>query len=457
VIRGRSEVEVSFLTGESRPVGVAEGERVYAGTVNRSAPLEVRVEEAGESSRLGHILREVEAASQRRAPVVQLADRLAGAFVLVVLGLAVATFAIWLRREPAVALDNAIALLIVTCPCALALATPLAITVAVGRAARMGILVKGGDALERLGRPGVLYLDKTGTVTEGRTVLLEWEGPAWVKPLVLALERRSGHPVAAGFLEAWPGFEAGEAAAVEHVAGGGVSGTVAGRRVVVGTLAHVRARSGRDLAWEGRAPDAALTPVFVAVDDALVARAGFGDRIRADSPAALARLRARGWKLRLLSGDDPAVVAEVGARLGFAPEECRGGATPEEKRRVIEESARDRPTVMVGDGINDAAAIAGATVGVGVRGGAEACLASADVFLARPGLAALVSLIEGAERCLGLIHRTLAFSLAYNLAGATLAVTGVIHPLIAAILMPLSSLTVVLLSWRGRTFEEARP
>lgn len=199
--------------------------------------------------------------------------------------------------------------------------------------------------------------------------------------------------------------------------------------------------------------DGAWTPVLVAVDGRVAARAAFDDPIRADAAAAIICLRVRGWRVRLLSGDDEAVVAAVGDRLAIGPADRRGGASPEEKLRIVEAAARAGPTVMVGDGVNDAAAIARATVGVGVHGGAEACIAAADVFLARPGLGSLVALVDGAERTLRVIRRNLAFSLAYNVVGATLAVSGVIHPLIAAVLMPLSSLTVILGSWLGRTYQ----
>jgi len=447
VARGRSDLDLSLLTGESRPVRVAEGEPVFAGTVNRSSTLEVRVEQTGEASRVGRILREVEDAARRRAPVVQTADRLAGIFVGVVLALAALTFVLWLRWKPAAAADNAIALLIVTCPCALALATPLAITVGIGRAARAGILVKGGAALEILGRPGRLVLDKTGTVTEGSTALVAWDGPEWVRPQVLALEAHSAHPIAAGFAAAWKGVEPSEAAEVAHVAGGGIRGTVGGRQVTVGSPAFVTGSGS-----VGGGGDGALTPVWVAVDGEVVARAGFGDRVRPEARAALEALRSRGWSVRLLSGDHPGVVRAVGGQLGFAPGDCTGGATPEAKLRIIEEAEAHGPVVMVGDGVNDAAAIARASVGVGAHGGAEACMAAADVYLARPGVDALVVLTRGAAQVLAVIRRNIAFSLAYNGVGTALAMAGVITPWMAAILMPVSSLTVILSSWLTRSF-----
>ena len=452
---GRSHVDTALLTGESRPVGVAPGDPVFAGTVNRSASLRVAVEETGEASRLGRILREVEAGSRRRAPVVLTADRLAGAFVAVVLILATATWLWWLPRNPDVALDNAIALLIVTCPCALALATPLAITSAIGKAARNGMLIKGADAIEVLARPGHMVLDKTGTLTEGRTALVRWTGPDWCRPLVVALERHSVHPVAEGLISAWGGLAGPGADAVTQVAGGGVQGIVSGHRVLVGSPAFVLSTARDPEGLAGRR-DPGLTPVAVAVDGLVVGLAEFGDRLRPEAGEAMAALRRDGWALSVLSGDDPTVVQALAVPLGLPPEALEGGASPERKLRVIEAAAAAGPVVMVGDGINDAAAIARASVGVSVRGGAEASLAAADVYLVRPGLDPLVELTRGAARTLRVIRRNLALSIGYNLIGAALAMTGTITPLIAAVMMPVSSVTVVLASWRSRTFE-ARP
>jgi len=454
VTSGRSSVDIALLTGESKPVSVDVDDRVYAGTTNVSSALQVRVDAAGEESRLAGLLRQVEDSVRRRAPVVQLANRLAVWFVAVVLLVAAGTALFWFPRSPTAAIDNAIALLVVTCPCALALATPLAVSVAIGRAARNGILIKGGDALERLAAPGTLLLDKTGTITESRAGLAAWDGPEWVKPLVLALEQESSHPIAAGFRRAFDGLAAGDACLTTHVVGSGIDGMVDGRHVIVGSPAFVEARAacGPRLL----APPRHLTPILVAVNGVIVASAGFGDPVRADARRAIDTLRARGWKVGILSGDHPEVVASVGETLGLPHEACVGGAVPEEKHRIVQEARHDGTVVMVGDGVNDAAAMAAATVGVGVHGGAEACLSTADVYLTRPGLEPLVTLTEGAARTIRVIRRNIAFSIGYNVIGATLAVTGVITPLIAAVLMPASSLTVLLASWLGRTFPEER-
>lgn len=470
LITDRTSVNAALLTGESRPASIRQGEMVYAGTLNVSAPARIRVTEAGETSRVARLMQQVEAGTERRAPVVIAANRLAGVFVAVVLTLSAVTWLLKTLAGSTSATDDVIALLVVTCPCALALATPLAVTVAVGRAARRGILVKGGDALEVLARPGTLVLDKTGTLTEGQSQLLHWvsadgvaAGTPDIRAVVLALESGSSHVLADGFRRAWPEvqpIDGQHVEQVEHVVGGGLIGMVRVRgisqRVVVGAPAFVQARAHRmhdAVAAQLRAMDDTLTPVLVAIDDVIVGAAGFGDRIRDDAGSALHALRAAGWRTIMASGDTPSVARAVGERLGFSASEIHGGMSPEGKLALVESLRSPRaPVVMVGDGANDAAAISAASVGVGVHGGAEASLATADIFLSTPGLSPLRELIEGSSRTTRVIRRNFAFSLAYNAVGASLAVAGVLTPLIAAILMPVSSLTVVIASWQGHTF-----
>jgi Cu2+-exporting ATPase len=451
---GSSQVNVSLLTGESRPSEVVAGMNVYAGTLNISSPLDVEVQRAGEATRVAQIMRQVEESAKRRAPIVETANRLAAWFVAIVLVLATATFVWWHFADPSRAMDNAIALLVVTCPCALALSTPLAVSMAIGGAARAGIFIKGGDALERLARPGKVFLDKTGTITEGHTGLVAWEGPDWVRPYVLAVEADSSHPIADGFRRAWTDVPALRATDTDHIAGGGIVGHVNGRRVVVGSPRFVLRFADRDFVTDELLSriDPTLTPVLVAIDDNVIAAAALGDPIRADSADAIARLRSRGWDVSILSGDAPSVAIATGEKLGIALDHCTGDASPEEKLRVVEHALGDAPVVMVGDGINDAAAIAAASVGIGVHGGAQACLASADIYLTTPGLGPLVRLVRGAERTMRVIRRNITFSIVYNLLGAGLAMSGRLTPLVAAILMPVSSLTVVFASWRGRGF-----
>jgi Cu2+-exporting ATPase len=456
VRRGRSAFDLSLLTGESRPVPVGEGDPVHAGTTNLSGRIELEVRSAGADTRLGRLLRLVEEGARRRAPVVLLADRISGWFVLAVLTLALVTVGLWLRIDPDRAMENAVALLIVSCPCALGLATPLAVSAAIGQAARHGILVKGGDALEVLARPARMILDKTGTLTEGRLAVVSWYGDHSVRRLVAAAETQSTHPVAAALAN---GFEAADlpiVTEVEQLPGCGITAQVDGRRIVVGSPSFVAGETdqpddGIEIEIE-RLIGAGLTPVVVAVDRRVVAAAGLGDPVRPDTAASLAAIRERGWRVEVLSGDHPGTVRSLLAELGLDPDQGRGGAVPEDKVDRVRRTAREGPVVMVGDGVNDAAALAAATVGVGVHGGAEAALAAADVYLGAPGLQALVQLLDGSRRTLAVIRRNLVFSLAYNVVAVTLAMLGLMHPLVAAVLMPASSITVVVSSYRARTF-----
>ncbi len=448
VQHGRSALDLALLTGESRPVPVAEGALVYAGTTNLSATLRVRVTEAGTESRLGRLLRDVELGMGQRAPTVLFADRMAGAFIATILVLAVATAALWWRHSPTAAIDHAIALLVVTCPCALAMATPLAFTVAIGRAATRGILIKGGQALEALTMPGTLFIDKTGTLTEGRLALVAWEGDDALRGVVLAAERDSRHPVATAFRAAWPEVIPATVEARMETLGAGIEVRADGRHVRIGRPDWV-APDDTGLSAVGAAD---RTPVWVAVDGVVVARAAFADPVRVEAGPVLAALRAQGWRIRVLSGDAPGVVRAVAAALELPPAGHEGGATPERKRDVVRDEASRGTVVMVGDGVNDAAAIAAASVGVAVRGGAEASMAAADVYLATGGIGALGELLDGARRTTRAIRRNMLIALGYNAVAVTLAMAGRLDPLMAAVLMPVSSVSAIVGAWRSRTF-----
>lgn len=451
---GTSSVDQSLLTGESVPVIVAPGDAVAAGAVNLSAPLRVRATATGEATRIGKLMRMVEEGARRKAPIARLADRVAANFVAGMLALSVATLVLWLVIDPSRALDNAAALLIVTCPCAVGLATPLAITVAIGRGAKRGVLIKGGDALEALSRPGVIFLDKTGTITRGTMSMISWHGPTDIQPLVGALESSSSHPIARALAAALPAGDDPEAADIVQTLGSGIRGVVNGRDVVVGSPAWIRAsahlvdpditRAEHDCVARG------LTPILIAIDGVAQAVAGVGDPIRDDTADAVHQLQRAGWDVRILSGDHPGVVAAAAKSLGIT--NARGGASPEDKLLAVGDAARDARVIMVGDGVNDAAALAAATVGIAVHGGAEASLAAADVYLCRPGLSQVLELLRAARSTLAVIRASLAVSLFYNILAGTLAITGVLNPLIAAVIMPVSSLTVLTLAVCARTF-----
>ena len=454
VAYGKSAVDAGLLTGESRPLDVLAGDVVHAGTVNLAAPITICATAVGEQTRVGALVASIEALSTRKAPIERLVDRIAGRFVAIVTVVAGLTFLGWsLLASPQLGAEHAMALLIVTCPCALALATPLAVTVALGRAARRGILIKGADALERLATPGTMFVDKTGTLTEGRLAVASWLGDIDARPLAAALEAGSAHPIAralAAIVEAPPA-----ASEVREELGRGIRGVVGGRHVVVGAPAWVAARSHNNAtAWVADVIARAETPVAVAVDGTIVAVAGLADPVRRDARAALDALAGLGWHVEILSGDEPRVVASVGAQLGLPPDRCRGDINPEGKLAVVE--ARGGSVAMVGDGVNDAAAIAAATCGIAVSGAAEVAIEAADVYLRAPSIHAIAQTASGARATLATIRRSLRLSLAYNLTAGALAVCGLIHPLIAALLMPASSLTVLANSLRSRAFKEPR-
>ncbi len=337
VLDGESSVNRALLTGESQPTAVGPGSAVNAGTVNLSTRLVVRVEAVGEATRVGRLMQLVEQHSRNRPPIVQFADRIAGRFVRIVLAVAAMTFLYWVWFSPPEldkAIDNTVALLIVTCPCALGLATPLAVTIALGRAARRHILVKGGEVFEALSRRGVMLLDKTGTLTAGRISLVSWSGDEGLRPLVAALERHSAHPIAQALSVTAKEQANGSSADapvcdVQQTIGGGITGTVAGRRLGR-RLAEIRAAARlarfrhRSSVPKREAIAATATPVLVAVDGRAVAVAGLGDPLRPDVADSLDRLRKLGWKIRILSGDHPEVVAAIGRQLGIEPADAHG-------------------------------------------------------------------------------------------------------------------------------------
>ncbi len=466
VVEGRSAVDQSLLTGESVPVGVNEGDNLTAGATNCEGPLKIRVAATGGESRLGRLMQMVEQATVGRSPLVQWADRIAGYFVVTVVLLAAVTVVLWSGSGISVAIGHAVALMIVACPCALGLATPLALAVAHGQAARREILIKGGDVLERLAQTGHIWFDKTGVLTVGQMTLQRWDGDQRAKRWVAALERRANHPIGCALADGLSA-ELGAAAinavdvvSVKQIAGSGVTGKVAGREISVGSPRWI-AGQGIVSSERFRLPlddilGSGWTPIVVAIDGGIVAVAGVGDRVRDEAVEVVADLKQRGWQVGLLSGDHPQTAARVAEAVGIPSEQTHAALAPEQKLDVIRGTVADGCTMMVGDGVNDAPALAAASVGVAVQGGAEVSLQVAPVYLGQAGLRGVVELIDGARHALGVVRMNLGISLGYNVVAVALAMAGWINPLVAAVLMPLSSLTVLGVSLASRSFGAPR-
>jgi Cu2+-exporting ATPase len=452
VIAGRSAFDLALLTGESQPIDVAPGAQAHAGTLNLAAAVEVRATAVGEATRVGKLVASIEALSVK-APIERLVDRIAGRFVAVVSVAALLTLLGWSISSVTLGAERAMSLLIVTCPCALALATPLAVTVALGRAARRGILIKGADALERLATPGTLFVDKTGTLTAGKLAVVSWRGDLDAAGLASAVESGSSHPIARALrAHAEP---VGTATEVREELGRGIRAVVGGHEVLVGAPPWVRRCCPLQPAMEGWIAELAErgeTPIVVARDGIMIAVAGLADPIRPDAAGALDALERLGWTVHLLSGDDARVVQRVGTALGVPRSRCQGAICPEDKVAAVVAAREHGAVVMVGDGVNDAAAMAAASAGIAVSGAAEIAIEAADVYLRSPSIGDVADTAAGAQATLATIRRNLKFSLAYNLVAGALAVSGVIHPLIAAIVMPLSSLTVLASSLRCKAF-----
>ena len=458
-----AHLDLQLLTGESRPVRVVSGDAVHAGVRTTSAPIRVRVTAAGDATRAAAIARMVEDAAGRRPPVVEFANRIAGWFLVAVIAVTAATGVAWWFIDPVRMPGIVIAMLVVTCPCALGLATPLTMVAALGKAARAGILVRGGEVLERLSVPGTLVLDKTGTVTEGAMRVMRVVGDADAVVRAAVLESRSMHPVAQAISahamdmdgSGAPRLPAHAVSAVREIAGRGIDGMVDGAAVAVGSRSFITADGGVvDRAWSeaAEAMEAdGLSPVFVRVHGCVRAVVGVGDPVRRDAAGLVGSLAARGWSVWLCSGDVPALAVRVGDAIGIPAGQSIGGRSPEEKLSFVSSQAR-HPVVMVGDGVNDLPAMAAADVGIAVRQGAQATVERADVALTGGGLAQVVSLLDGARRTMHTIHVNFAISVAYNAVGAVLAATGTINPLIAAIMMPLSGLTVTAVALRMPRF-----
>ncbi|WP_242523153.1 heavy metal translocating P-type ATPase [Thiocystis minor] len=485
VLAGQGSVDESMLTGESRPVAKTPGERVSAGTINGAGVLTVHITGLLRETALGRIIRLVEEAQASRAPIQRLADRIVPWFVAATLGLAALTFIFWMRTDLEFALMAATAVLIITCPCAFGMATPMAIAVASGRGAERGILVKNGAVLERLSSIRHFVFDKTGTLTEGRPVVvgaslvvpttqpvaawreLDWGGET-VPTLTErehrllrqlgALERLSEHPAALAILDlcarAGIGLAGVAVDEVEVAPGLGIGGRVEGTRVTIGSQDWLL-RNNVKLASTERAAatDGEAGQIYCAVDGHEVLRLRIQDRLRPGAVSIVRRLREQGIRVTLLTGDRRVVAERIAAQLGEV--DLIAEVLPEDKDCVIADLQHQGQRVaMVGDGVNDAPALVRADVGIAMGSGTDVSIASADIVLMSSDLERVAEAAELSRRTLRTIRQNIGISILYNLIMVPLAMAGVITPLIAAVSMPVSSLAVIGNSARIRAFQK---
>jgi len=449
ILDGESSVDESLLTGESHPAARRIGEAVVGGSVNVASPLTIRLERVGEATRLASIRRLMEQAAAEKPALVLLADRIAQRFVWALLALALATGIYWLQADPARALWICVAVLVVSCPCALSLATPAALTVATGALAKIGVLVTRGHAIETLARANHWIFDKTGTLTLGRPAVSDFGIAAGldaerVFAEVRALEQASEHPLARALCAKIGAGETARAVRLRAVTGQGVEAVVADRPLRIGAPAFVAALHGQPLPEAARRWLEAGDGV-VLLGDAAGWRAWFriSDELRPGAREALAQLARLNTRVTILSGDAPETVAKVAQTLKVR--DHRGGMTPEAKHAAVREIQAGGATVaMVGDGVNDAPVLAQAHVSIAMGSGADLARSQADVVLLADDLAALAKGVALARRTLRIIRQNLGWAFAYNLVAIPLAMTGWVTPWMAGIGMSASSLLVVL-------------
>jgi Cu+-exporting ATPase len=463
VSEGHSSIDQSMVTGESIPVSTSAGDAVIAGTVNQTGSLVIRAERVGRETMLARIVQQVGQAQRSRAPIQRLADKVSGWFVPLVIAVAVGAFAAWWLMGPeprfAHALLAAVSVLIIACPCALGLATPMSIMVGMGRGAQSGVLIRDAEALERLEAVDTLVIDKTGTLTEGKPTLTAVQATQAVSEgdllrLAASLERASQHPLGAAVVAAAEAQDIKLLDVTDFAApsGKGVTGVVDGRRVTIGNR-RIMAEAGVDVAMlEARAEELrrdGATAIFVAVDGQAAGVLAVADPIKATTRDALQALRGAGLRLVMLTGDNATTAGAVARALGL--DEVEADVLPEEKARTVERLRREgRVVAMAGDGVNDAPALASADVGIAMGTGTDVAIESAGVTLVKGDLTGIVRARRLSQATMRNIRQNLVFAFAYNAAGVPVA-AGLLYPtfgltlspMIAAAAMALSSVSVI--------------
>ena len=471
VLDGRVSIDESLVTGESMPVTKTPGDKVVAGAINQTGSFVMCAEKVGADTLLAQIVQMVAQAQRSRAPIQRLADQVSGWFTPAVIAAALVAAAIWglVGPEPrlAFALVAAVSVLIIACPCALGLATPISIMVGVGRGAQAGVLIKNAEALERLEKVDTLIVDKTGTLTEGRpavTAIRPTAGfdEAELLRLAASLERGSEHPLADAILRAAKdrGLVPSEARDFDSPVGRGVVGTVDGRKVILGNAKFLR---DQGVAADAMQADAealrreGATAIFAGVDGVLAGLIGVSDPLKPTSEAAIRALRADGVRLVMMTGDNKTTAEAVGRRLGI--DEVVAEVLPQDKAAVVEKLRKEgRVVAMAGDGVNDAPALAAADVGIAMGAGADVAIESAGVTLLKGDLQGIVRARRLSRAVMRNIRQNLVFAFAYNAAGVPIA-AGVLYPsfglllspAIAAAAMALSSVSVITNALRLRT------
>jgi Cu+-exporting ATPase len=463
VIEGRSSLDESMLTGEAMPVEKGPGDAVTGATINKNGSLVIEAGKVGADTVLAQIVEMVSNAKRSRAPIQGLADRVSAVFVPTVVGVSVSAFALWMifGPEPALvfAMAAAVSVLIVACPCALGLATPISITTAAGRGAQAGVLIKDAEALERMAGVDTLIVDKTGTLTMGKPkltdiVVLGDVAEAELLSLAAALERGSEHPLAEAIVEGAEAADAArqEATKFESVTGKGVRGQIGGRATALGNTAMMQ-EMGLDTGTAEEKADElrtmGKTAMFIAVDGAIVGIVAVADPIKDSTAQAIKELHALGLRVIMATGDNERTAQAVAGALGI--DEVRAGVLPEDKKALIDQLRKDGHKIaMAGDGVNDAPALAAADVGIAMGTGADVAMESAGITLLGGDLMGIVRARKLARATLRNIKQNLFFAFAYNALGVPIAagvlypVTGLLlSPMIAAAAMSLSSVSVI--------------
>ena len=448
LVGGASSVDESMVTGEPIPVTKGEGDPVTGGTINGTGGFVMRAERVGADTLLSQIVRMVSEAQRSRAPIQRLADVVASWFVPIVIVIALATFAVWLAigPEPAFtyALVNAVAVLMIACPCALGLATPMSIMVGAGRGASAGVLIKNAEALEVLEKVDTVIIDKTGTLTEGKpeltAVVAEGAEEAELLRLAASLEGGSEHPLATAIVEGARERGAAAVAAIDFssMTGKGVLGSVDGKSIAIGNdaLLEELGLDAGDLAERARTlRDEAKTVMFVAVDGRVVGLLGVSDPIKPSTPEAIRVLRDACIRVVMLTGDSEATAAAVARELGL--DEVIANVLPEDKGRVVERlQSEGRTVAMAGDGVNDAPALAKAHVGIAMGTGTDVAMESAGVTLVKGDLLGIARARQLSRATMKNIRQNLFFAFAYNSLGVPIA-AGVLYPFFGVLLSPM--------------------